>query len=83
MKLQPSTNKMYRPTSDQWHRIINETEFIANESFRWSAIELINFKTSMVHLKGGKRVAFDCLSERQYVWVCNGGYYEEAAEIND
>ena len=79
----PAVNRTYRPTYDQWKRIEDYTEFSPNESFPYSRIELVDFKKCKVHLKGGKRVAFDCLSEKQYVWVCNGGYYEEAPPIDE
>ena len=83
MVVQPAISRTYRPTYDQWSRIENDTEFDPNNDFTYSEIELVDFKKCNVHLKGGKRVAFDGLSERQYVWVCNGGYYEEAPNIED
>ena len=79
----PAVNRNYRPTYNQWKRIEDYTEFCPNESFPFSRIELVDFKKCKVHLKGGKKVSFDCLSEKQYVWVCNGGYYEDAQFINE
>jgi len=81
--LQPSKDRKYSPTFEQWKRIENYTEFSPNDDFMYSTMELINFNTCKVHLKGGRRIAFDGLSEKQFVWVCNGGYYEEAVDIED
>lgn len=34
-------------------------------------------------MSGTNTVIFDCLSESEYVHVCNGGYFEEAELINE
>lgn len=80
-KVFPAIDRKYRPTKTQWQKITDETEIEPYCSH--SSIELINFKTSKIHLKGGVRLSFDCLSEDQYVHVCNGGFYEDAPLIND
>ena len=79
--VQPSKSRKYRPTKNQWKKIFYETEIDTGCSY--SQIELINFETSKIHLKGGARLSFDCLSESQYIHVLNGGFYEDAAPIND
>jgi len=79
--VQPSKSRKYRPTKNQWKKIFYETEIDTGCSY--SQIELINFETSKIHLKGGARLSFDCLSEAQYIHVLNGGFYEDAAPIND
>jgi hypothetical protein len=82
--MEANKSRQYRPTSVQWNKLINETEFTINEQGVYaSMVELINFKTSKVHFKGGKRIAFDCLSEAQFIHVCNGGYYEDAPLIDN
>lgn len=77
----PTKSCIYEPTQDQWARIVNGTEFMPNEIFKHIDINFINFKTSEVFLLNGRRIGFDCLSENEYVHVCNGGYYEDAPEI--
>jgi len=79
--VKPSKSRKYRPTSTQWQKIIDETEMEPYCSH--SSMELMNFETSKIHLKGGARLSFDCLSEAQYIHVINGGFYEDAAPIND
>lgn len=81
--VKPKINRQYHPTYEQWVRIEGYTEFDPNDDFMYSTMELIDFNKCKVHLKGGKRIAFDGLSEKQYVHVCNGGYYEDAPQIND
>ena len=77
----PAVDMKYRPTASQWQKIIFETEMAPTCSY--SNVELINFKTSKVHLKGGLRMPFDCLSEAQYIHVVNGGFYEDAPQIDE
>ncbi|HRH83556.1 MAG TPA: hypothetical protein PK210_04900 [Bacteroidia bacterium] len=79
----PSVSMQYRPTSNQFKKVVEETEFEPEEFINYSGVELINFKTSKLHLKGGKRISFDCLSEAQYLYVINGGYYEDAPPVNE
>lgn len=83
IKLQPSKSKKYRPTYRQWEKLVDETEFTPNSKVSYHSVELINFDTSEVHLITGQRIPFDCVSEKQYIHVVNGGYYEDAPEIND
>jgi len=78
--MKPNINRQYKPTFEQWRKIIKETEF--STDVHVSMIDLIDFNTSKIYIKG-KKISFDCLNEDQYVWVCNGGYYEEAEPIND
>lgn len=77
----PSVSRKYRPTSEQWRKLVEETEM--EPCCHHSKVELINFETSMIHLKGGARLAFDCLSEAQFIHVCNGGYYEDAPPVDE
>jgi hypothetical protein len=77
----PAVDMKYRPTASQWQKIMFETEM--DPTCSYSNVELINFKTSKVHLKGGIRMPFDCLSEAQYIHVVNGGFYEDAPQIDE
>lgn len=77
----PAVSMQYRPTSNQLKKVVDETEFEPEEFIHYSSIELINFKTHKLHLKGGKRISFDCLTEAQYLHVVNGGFYEDAPSI--
>lgn len=79
----PAVSRQYRPTAEQWRKVTTETEFFAEEVTPYSRVELIDFNKSKIHLKGGKRISFDCLSEREYICVCNGGYFEEADPIDE
>lgn len=79
----PAVSMQYRPTAGQLKKVVNETEFEPEEFIHYNSIELINFKTSKLHLKGGKRISFDCLSEAQYLHVVNGGFYEDAPQIDE
>lgn len=79
----PAVSMQYRPTSSQLKKVVEETEFEPEEFIHYSSIELINFKTHKLHLKGGKRISFDCLSEAQYIHVVNGGFYEDAPAIDE
>lgn len=79
--VKPKKSMCYRPAAKDWRNIVTMTEFMANDDFDYHNMELINFDTYMIHLKSGKRIPFDCLSEAQYIHVVNGGYYEEAPEI--
>lgn len=79
----PAVSRKYRPTAEQWRKVTTETAFYAEEVTPYSRVELIDFNKSKIHLKGGKRIDFDCLSESEYVHVCNGGYFEEAEPINE
>lgn len=81
MKILPTLSQQYRPTSTQWKKLVEETEL--EPYCHYSKLELINFKTSKIHLKGGAMLAFDCLSEAQYLHVINGGYYEYAPPIDE
>ena len=72
----PAVSRKYRPTFNQWKKIVEETEL--EPYCGHSSVELINFETSKIHLKGGARLSFDGLSEAQYLHVLNGGYYEDA-----
>lgn len=81
--LLPAVSRKYRPTAEQWRKVTTETEFYVEEVTPYSRVELIDFNKSKIHLKGGKRIAFDCLSESEYIHVCNGGYFEEAEPINE
>ena len=83
MEVMPALNKIYRPTYGQWKKITDYTDFCPNDTFQYSNMELIDFNKCKIHLKGGKRIPFDGLSEHQFIWACNGGYYEEAPLIND
>lgn len=80
--MKPHKDKKYRPTPTTWRKIREQTGFIS-EPFHEYEMELINFETSQIHLKSGKRISFACLNESEYVHVVNGGYYEEAPPIND
>jgi hypothetical protein len=75
MEKKPS--RQYRPTRFDWLQVTSLTEFTSNEDFYYHSMELINFETSMVHLKGGRRIGFDCLSEDQYLKVVSGKFYEQ------
>ncbi|MBK9223413.1 MAG: hypothetical protein IPO16_15020 [Saprospiraceae bacterium] len=77
----PAVSRQYRPTYNQWKKVVEETEL--EPYCHHSKVELINFQTSKIHLKGGGRLAFDCLSEAQYLHVVNGGYYEDAPPIDE
>lgn len=79
----PAVSMQYRPTASQLKKLVEETEFEPEEFIHYSSIELINFKTSKLHLKGGKRISFDCLSEAQYLHVVNGGFYEDAPPVDE
>lgn len=79
----PAVSMQYRPTAIQLKKVVEETEFEPEEFIHYSSIELINFKTSKLHLKGGKRISFDCLSEAQYLHVVNGGFYEDAPPVDE
>ena len=79
----PAISQQYRPTAEQWRKITTETAFFAEDVTPYSRVELVDFTKYKIHLKGGKRISFDCLSESEYVHVCNGGYFEEAEPINE
>jgi hypothetical protein len=79
----PAVSRQYRPTAEQWRKVTTETAFFAEEVTPYTRVELIDFNKSKIHLKGGRRISFDCLSESEYVFVCNGGYFEEAEPIDE
>lgn len=79
----PAVSRQYRPTAEQWRKVTTETAFFAEEVTPYTRVELIDFNKSEIHLKGGRRISFDCLSESEYVFVCNGGYFEEAEPIDE
>jgi len=83
MKISPTISQQYTPTFEQWRKIFTQTEFYADNITPLSNVCLIDFKKNKIQLKNGKKISFDGLSESQYVHVCNGGYYEDAVDINE
>ena len=84
MKIQPTKDRKYRPTLMQWQSLLVNTQFFFEPVvIAYTLVELINFNTSCIHLKTGKCIPFDGLNEDQYIYVLNGGYYEETPMIKD
>lgn len=67
--MQPKTpfnfRGVYRPTRKQWDSFVFVVENKPPCTF--SEVESINFETSKIHLKGGLRLDFSGLMEREYL----------------
>jgi len=64
-----SLAKIHRPTYNQWKNINELSEIMINEDVNYSSIECVNFNSYMIHLKGGKRIGFDCISHDEYLHI--------------
>jgi hypothetical protein len=60
----------YRPTKRLWQILVDETDLEPYCSH--SQVELINFETNKIHLKGGARLSFTGLSEQTYLGIVSG-----------
>lgn len=64
-----SLDKIHRPTSKQWESVIELSEIMINKDIPYSRIECVNFNSYMIHLKGGSRIGFDCISHNEYLRI--------------
>lgn len=58
--------KKHRPTANQWAKVLQLSE-IEVEDFPYSQMELIDFKSYLIHLKSGRRIGFDCISYEDFL----------------
>lgn len=82
-KVKPTKSKIYNVKPELWNKILVSTEFTANRTIGYWEINYIDFKLFAVVLLTGEKVYFDCFNEDQFVHVANGGFYEEAPDINN